>query len=151
VSRHTVTRAEYRALADFRYELRRFLRFSEQAARAAGLEPQQHQLLLAVCGLPRRVPATIGRLAERLQLRHHSTVERVDRMEARGLVRRARQGPDRRRVAVRLTPRGERLLPRLSLAHRTELDAVAPRLVRALRGLAAGPRHRTGARHAAQG
>ena len=104
MSRHAVTPAEYRALAKFRYELRRFLRFSEQAARAAGLEPQQHQLLLAVRGMPPRAPATNGGLGERLQLRHHSTVEVVDRMEARGLVRRARQGHDRRWVAVRRVP-----------------------------------------------
>jgi len=130
-----VTAAEYRALADFRYELRRFLRFSEHAARAAGLEPQQHQLLLTVRGIPGRKPPTIGALAERLQLRHHSTVELVDRMQARSLVRRGLHGSDRRQVLVRLTPRGERVLSRLAAAHRAELGSVAPRLLRALRRL----------------
>ncbi|HYX50470.1 MAG TPA: helix-turn-helix domain-containing protein, partial [Ktedonobacteraceae bacterium] len=74
---------EYQTLAEFRYQLRRFLRFSEQAARAAGLEPQQHQLLLALKGLPEGRKATIGALAERLQLTHHSTVELVDRLVER--------------------------------------------------------------------
>src|SRR5689334_2883021 len=93
-----VTAAEYRALAEFRYRVRCFLRFSEAAARSAGLAPQQHQLLLAVRGTRGNDAPTIGALAERLQLRHHSTVELVDRMEARGLVRRARRGGDRRQV-----------------------------------------------------
>jgi DNA-binding MarR family transcriptional regulator len=135
-----ITSAEYCALADVRYELRRFLRFSEEAARRTGLEPRQHQLLLAVRGMPRSAAATIGRLAERLQLRHHTTVELVDRMERGGLVRRVRAGRDRRQVVVRLTPRAERVLPRLSLAHRLELGAVAPRLVRALERLTTGIR-----------
>src|SRR5207249_3047589 len=82
----------------------RFLRFSEQAARAAGLESQQHQLLLALKGMPEGMPATIGALAERLQVRHHTTVELVDRMEVRGLVRRSHAGTDRRQVFVRLAP-----------------------------------------------
>jgi DNA-binding MarR family transcriptional regulator len=94
-----ITLADYRALADFRYQLRRFLHFSESAAREGGLEPQQHQLLLAVKGAPGGQPPTIGMLAERLQLRHHSTVELVDRMEDRKLVRRARAGEDRRQVS----------------------------------------------------
>src|SRR3989442_8012669 len=96
--RLTVT--DYRALAEFRYQLRRFERFSERAARAVGLEPQQHQLLLAVKGMPAGVPATIGLLAERLQVQHHTAVELVDRMQARGLVRRSRAGADRRRGFV---------------------------------------------------
>ena len=73
---------DYRALAEFRYQLRRFDRFSERAARAVGLEPQQHQLLLAVKGMPAGVHATIGLLAERLQVQHHTAVELVDRMQA---------------------------------------------------------------------
>jgi DNA-binding MarR family transcriptional regulator len=137
MSTRAVTDADYRALAAFRYELRRFLGFSERAARAAGLEPRQHQLLLAVRALPAGDAPTIGALAERLQIRHHSAVELVDRMQARGLVRRATHGADRRRVEVRLTPRGERVLSRLALAHRTELRSVAPGLLRALRRLVA--------------
>jgi DNA-binding MarR family transcriptional regulator len=127
-----VTPDEYRALAEFRGTLRRFLGFSAEAARAAGLTPQQHQLLLALHGLPGRAEATIGTLAEQLQIRHHSAVELVDRMEARGLVRRARRAKDRRQVLVRLAPRGRGLLLRLSLAHRAELRSIGPALVRAL-------------------
>jgi DNA-binding MarR family transcriptional regulator len=140
VPNRTVTAAEYRALAEFRYHLRCFLRFSEKAARAAGLAPQQHQLLLAIRGMVESEAPTIGTLAERLQLHHHSTVELVDRMESRGLVRRARHGGDRRQVRVHLAPRGERLLPRLSLAHRTELRSVGPELLRTLRPLVGSER-----------
>jgi len=127
--------ADYRALAAFRHELRRFAHFSEEAARSVGLEPRQHQLLLAVRGMPGGAAATVGALAERLQLRHHSTVELVDRSEARGLVRRAPHAHDRRVVVVLLTAAGARLLRRLSLAHRTELRTVAPRLLTALHSL----------------
>jgi DNA-binding MarR family transcriptional regulator len=136
-------RSDYRALAEFRHQLRCFLCFSEQAAREAGLEPQQHQLLLALRGMSPGVAATVGRLAERLQLRHHSTVELVDRMQARGLVRRAPDVADRRHVVVGLTRRGERLLSDLSVAHRTELRTVAPRLLASLTALLdePAPRH----------
>lgn len=137
-----VTAAEYRALAEFRYRVRCFLRFSEAAARGAGLAPQQHQLLLAVRGMPGDGAPTMGTVAERLQLRHHSTVELVDRMEARGLVRRARRAGDRRQVRVELAPRGERLLLRLSLAHRAELRSFGPGLLRSLRRLVGGERRR---------
>jgi len=86
--------ADYQALAEFRYQIRRFIRFSEQIARTAGIEPQQHQLLLAVKGLPPDKKATIGELAERLQLQHHSTVELVDRLSEGGFVERQRDGED---------------------------------------------------------
>src|SRR5213593_3847001 len=99
-----VTLAEYRALAEFRHALRRFLAFSAEAARAAGLEPRQHQLLLALRGLSEGAEPTVGALAEQLGIRHHSAVELVDRMEARALVKRARGVTDRRRVLVRLAP-----------------------------------------------
>jgi DNA-binding MarR family transcriptional regulator len=134
-----VTAAEYRALARFRYELRRFLSFSEQAARAHGLEPAQHQLLLAVMGMPPDVEPTIGNLAERLLLRHHSVVGLVDRLEERDLARRERQEPDRRQVHIRLTPQGEELLRRLSLDHRAELETSGPALVGALEALLGAP------------
>src|SRR6266571_9280941 len=98
--------ADYQALAEFRYQIRRFMRFSEQMARSAGLEPQQHQLLLAIKGLPEGRRAIIGELAERLQLQHHSVVELVDRLEERGFVQRNRDEGDQRRVLVRLTPAG---------------------------------------------
>ena len=126
---------DYRALADFRYQLRRFLSFSNEAARAAGLEPRQHQLLLAVKGMPEGVEATVGTIAERLQTQHHSTVELVDRMENRGLVRRLRSAGDRRRVLVSLTARGEALLARLSAVHRAEVRSIGPRLLRALESI----------------
>src|SRR5262245_58317102 len=128
--------AEYRALAEFRYLIRRFLAFSEGAARKAGLSPQQHQLLLAVKGLPAGMKPTIRVLAERLQLRHHSTVELADRMEEQGLLRRARDGTDRRAVHLEVTRRGEALLARLSLAHRAELRARLPEKLAALAALA---------------
>src|SRR5712692_2945540 len=91
--------ADYEALAELRYQIRRFLHFSEQAARAAGLEPHQHQLLLALKGLPAPgEPASIGWLAERLQIQHHSAVELVDRLAERGLASRSRAPSDRRQV-----------------------------------------------------
>lgn len=134
-SNDEVSIAGYQTLAEFRYQLRRFLRFSEQAARAAGLEPQQHQLLLAVKGLPEGRKATIRTLAERLQLEHHSTVELVDRLAERGLIQRMRDEDDQRQVLVNLTPRGEEVLRKLSLSHRTELQSVGPDLVQALNAL----------------
>jgi DNA-binding MarR family transcriptional regulator len=123
---------EYQALSEFRYQIRSFLNLSEQAARAAGLEPQHHQLLLAVKGAPPTSETTISYLAERLQLQHHSLVELLDRLEARHLVRRVRGSADRRVVLVRITPLGERLLRQLTLHHRNLLRSAGPALVRAL-------------------
>jgi len=114
----------YRALAEFRYQIRRFLAFSERAARRAGLEPHQHQLLLAVKGLPAGRLATVGEIAERLQVRHHSAVGLIDRLAASGLVRRSRLAADRRQVVVRLTARGEAVLEELSVHHVAELRAL---------------------------
>jgi len=127
--------AEYRALAEFRFQIRSFLRFSEDQARACGIEPQQHQLLLAIRGLPENRRATIGELAARMQLKHHSTVELVDRLEARGAVARVHGGEDHRKVLVRLTRSGAGLLRKLSVVHHEELDHTGPRLARALRAL----------------
>jgi DNA-binding MarR family transcriptional regulator len=124
--------ADYQALAEFRYQIRRFVRFSEQVARAAGIEPQQHQLLLAVKGLPAEKKATIGELAERLQIQHHSTVELVDRLTEGGFVERQRDEEDQRRVFVRLTSRGEELLERISSSTLAELRVAGPALVQAL-------------------
>ena len=129
--------ADYHAFAEIRYQIRRFLRFSEQAAREAGLVPQQHQLLLALKGLPTGRKATISELAERLQLQHHSTVELIDRLVERGLIARLRDDIDRRRVIIQLTPQGEQLLVNLSLLHCAELQTAGPALVRALRPLLA--------------
>ncbi len=131
-SRDEISLTEYQALAEFRYELRRFLRFSEQAARAAGLEPQQHQLLLAIKGLPEGKQATISALAERLQIAHHSTVELIDRLVVRGFIHRCRGESDQRWVLVSLTQQGEEALRNLSLAHRAELRSTGPVLVQAL-------------------
>lgn len=127
-------------LAEFRYQLRRFLHFSERAARAAGLAPQQHQLLLALRGLTGGREATISNLAERLVLRHNSTVELVNRMAARGLVRRMRAPDDHRQVLVHITPRGARVLAGLSRHHLTELRTAGPQLVHALESVVAGAR-----------
>lgn len=127
--------AHFRALAEFRYEVRRFLNFSESAARAAGVEPHQHQALLALKGLPHGSNATIGVLAERLQLRHHSAVELSDRLQQNGLIRRSRNDVDRREVLLQLTPRGEELLERLSAAHRLELRVAGPKLMKALQSV----------------
>jgi DNA-binding MarR family transcriptional regulator len=127
--------ADYRALAEFRYQIRKFLFFSEGQARVYGLEPQQHQLLLAVRGLPPGKQATIGELADRLRLKHHSTVELVNRLESLGAITRVQNEKDRRQVIVQLTRAGTLLLRRLSIAHRHELETTGPELARALRAV----------------
>ena len=127
--------AEYRALAQFRYQIRRYLHFSEEQARRYGLEPQQHQLLLAIKGLPEDVQPTIGELAGRMQLKHHSMVELVDRLENHGYVTRISGRDDRRQVIVHLSRAGSRVLHQLSVAHRNELDTAGPALSAALRSL----------------
>ena len=133
-----ITLSQYQSLAEFRYQLRRFLHFSEQAARSVGLEPQQHQLLLTLKGLPQGRPATVSELAERLQIQHHSTVELIDRMVDRNLLERSRDENDQRRVIIHLTPYGEEVLRKLSLLHRTELRSSGPELVRALNSVING-------------
>lgn len=125
----------YRALAELRYQIRRFLAFSEELVRAAGMEPQQHQLLLAIKGLPDGATATISELAERLQLKHHSTVELVNRLEKLGYVSREAAKQDRRQVIVRLSPPGANILRKLSLAHHQELETAGPRLAKAFRAI----------------
>lgn len=122
----------YRALAEFRYEVRRFQNLSEQAARAAGIEPQQYQALLAIKGLPASSSATVGLLAERLQIQHHSAVELADRLEAHGLLKRTRNRKDRRQVLLRLTTRGEEILRQIALPHRADLRSSGLTLLRAL-------------------
>jgi DNA-binding MarR family transcriptional regulator len=123
---------DYQALADFRFEIRRFLNVSERLVHAAGIEPQQHQALLAIKGLPAHRVATIGVLAERLLIQHHSAVELVNRLETKGLLRRARGVADRREVVLTLSRRGEALLKRLTHPHHTELQSARPRLLAAL-------------------
>jgi DNA-binding MarR family transcriptional regulator len=123
---------DFQALAELRYLIRQFLDRSETMAGERGLTPQQHQLMLAIAGRPEGVAPTIGYLAERLLIRHHSAVGLVDRLEAQGLVEREPGADDRRRVNVRLTERGATVLRDLSASHRAELRLLAPRLVGAL-------------------
>jgi DNA-binding MarR family transcriptional regulator len=131
----TANTVDYRALAEFRFQIRQFLRFSEAAARKVGLEPQQHQLLLAIKGMEPPAKPTVGELATRLQTKHHSVVELIDRLEARQLVSRRRSQQDRRQVWIELTPEGERLIEALSVEHRAELETAGPALLDALRAL----------------
>lgn len=128
-----LTVADYQSLAELRYQIRRFLRFSEQAARDAGLEPRQHQLMLALKGLPKGVRPRVRELAERLQIQHHSTVELVNRLSTKGLTRRREAGHDRREVLLELTPKGEKVLRELSLHHKAELRIQGPALVATLK------------------
>ncbi|HEY3839372.1 MAG TPA: MarR family transcriptional regulator [Bryobacteraceae bacterium] len=120
-------------LADFRFELRRFLQFSEGAAIEAGLQPQQHQLLLQVAGAPGGTPVTIAYAATRLGLKHNSTVELVDRSEREELIERTADKDDKRRAILRLTRKGRHVLQELAGDHARELNELAPRLVKALR------------------
>lgn len=131
----TLSKAEYQELAEFRGQIRRFLQFSETVAKAEGLEPQHHQAMLALKGLPEGVEPTIGAIADRLFLRHQSAVGLVDRMERSRLVRRMAAKSDARQVLVMLTGHGENLLERLSQTHREELQQSAPQLAKALRAI----------------
>ncbi len=130
-----ITTAEYRALAELRYLIRKFVGEGEAAARAAGLEPQHYLLLLALRGLPEGEEATIRALADRLALKHHSAVELIDRLEVHGYVRRSRSRDDRRRVLVALLPRGEKLLEQVAGDRISELRASGAALVNAISAL----------------
>ena len=132
--------SEHQKLEEFRYQIRRFLNFSEKAARDSGLEPQQHQALLALRGMPAGCLPTIGHLAERLFLRHHSAVELVNRLQSLDLVSREPSAEDARQVLVQLTPKGKRILHQLSIVHRTELEETGPKLAGALRAIGRKPR-----------
>jgi DNA-binding MarR family transcriptional regulator len=123
-----VTQAEYETLADLRYSLRQFLHFSEEAARAGGLSPQQHQALLAIKGFPGGGRVTIGQLAERLQIRHHSATGLADRLASRKFVERHHASADRRQVQLSLTARGDKMLEKLSAAHKSQLRRLGPRI-----------------------
>lgn len=129
---NSLSAADYQSLAELRYQIRNFLHFSEQAAREAGLEPHQHQLLLAIKGLPKGVRPRIGDLAERLKIRHHSTVELANRLVSGGYVKRHRGIEDRREVLLSLTPKGGKVLRELALHHWTELRTAGPMLLTAL-------------------
>jgi len=130
-----VTLADYRALAEFRYELRRYLALSDQAARFAGLHPGQYRFLLMLKGLPDGIEPTIGNLAGRLGLRHHSTVELVDRLEKRGFIYRERNERHRSFVFVRIAPKGESILRKIVASRKVDLKKAGPVLVEALNTL----------------
>jgi len=121
------------SLAEFRHELRRFLQFSEQAAASRDLPTQQHQLLLQIAGAPADTLTTVAYIAERLGLRHHSIVELSKRCETAGLLDRTPDTEDRRRILLKLTPAGTRLLDQLSEDHAAELNQRAPKLIAALK------------------
>lgn len=140
------TAINYGALADFRYEIRRFLNFSERAAHSAGIEPQQHQALLAIKGRGAGVETTISDLAERLHVRHHTAVELTDRLERKRWIHRARGQDDARKVNLHLTRRGEKLLETLSASHRNELRTAGPRLLAVLQSVLAHHGRRNGRR-----
>jgi DNA-binding MarR family transcriptional regulator len=127
-----------RNLAEFRYELRRFLQFSEGCAAEAGLHPQQHQLLLQIAGAADGVETTVSYAADRLGLRHHTVVELSKRCEEAGLINRNQDTNDRRRIQLQVTAKGHQVLRILSDAHARELYELAPRLIGAL-SLICGP------------
>ena len=129
-----------RELAEFRYQLRQFLQFSEVQAREHRIEPQQHQALLALRGLPAGALPTVGELAKRLVLRHHTTVELINRLESAGFMKRQPDPADGRQILLHVTPRGAAKLRALSLAHRDELRVKGPELTRALRAILRGSR-----------
>lgn len=130
-----MTKADFQRLAAFRYALRCFTHFSENTARTLGLEPQQHQALLALEGYPGNESPTLGALAEQLQIRHHSAVGLVDRLVKLGYISRNKSMMDRRRVNVVLTPRGKKILSQLSDVHLSELSRIGPQLKVLLAGL----------------
>lgn len=133
--RARISADKYRALAELRYRIRRFLRDGDAVASAAGLKPQQYLMLLAIRGLPQGGEATIRTLADRVVLKHHSTVELIDRMEKRGYVCRSRGGDDQRLVMVSLLPRGERVLEAVARHRITELRSNGRQLVHAINQL----------------
>lgn len=133
-----MSEADYEHLATFRHALRNFLHFSEQAALAAGVPPQQHQAMLVIRGFPNRTHVTVGELAGRLKIKHHSAVGLVTRMEADGLVKKSKDPNNHRQVLVCLTARGRRALEVLSPVHKAELARIGPVLRKILKQLETG-------------
>jgi DNA-binding MarR family transcriptional regulator len=127
--------ADFQALAEFRYQIRRFLHFSEDAVQRAGMEKQQYQFMLAIKGMPDGARPRIRELANRMMIQHHSAVELINRMEAKGYVERQRGQDDRREVLLALTPRGEQVLAELARHHHEELRTAGPKLIAALQRL----------------
>jgi DNA-binding MarR family transcriptional regulator len=123
-----ITKTEYEVLAEFRYTLRLFMSFSETAAIEIGITPQQHQALLTIKGFPGREQVTISELSERLQIKHHSAVGLVNRLQAEGMLTRSPDKNDRRKVLISLTGRGLSILRKLSHIHREELQRLTPQL-----------------------
>ncbi|MCF7788306.1 MAG: MarR family transcriptional regulator [Prosthecobacter sp.] len=136
--RKPISKSQYENLAAFRFALRKFLRFSENAAGVTGITPQQHQALLAIKGFPGRDHVSVGELAERLQIKHHSTVGLIDRLVLENLVQRDASAEDRRQVHIRLTSRGEGMLEELSSLHREQLRLIGPELSTLLQRLGQG-------------
>jgi DNA-binding MarR family transcriptional regulator len=134
-SSRALQESEYVALAEFRYQLRRFLRHMEEESRHLGVNPQQYQLVLAIKGLPKGQVPTITCLAERMQLNHNTMVELVDRCEERKMLHRERSLSDRRQVTLAIAPEGEAMLRRLGSAARQELQSIGPMLVESVRRL----------------
>jgi DNA-binding MarR family transcriptional regulator len=128
-----------RRLAEFRFQLRKFLHFSGQAAEGAGLRAQQYQLLQCVWGMPEELDPTIANVAARMLLKHNSAVELVDRTIEQGLLRRAPDPTDHRRILLRMTPHGEKLLASLAAWHLRELEETGPELIRSLRRVLIAP------------
>jgi DNA-binding MarR family transcriptional regulator len=133
VSMKKLTSSDYQALAEFRFQIRKFLHGGEQAVQEAGLERGQYQLMLAIKGMPAGVRPRVAELASRMQIQHHSAVELGNRLEAGGFVRRERAQQDRREVLLALTAKGERVLAELALHHHEQLRSAGPALVAALR------------------
>lgn len=128
-----LTRAQMRRLAEFRFQLRKFLHFSSIAADGAGLRAQQYQLLQCIWGMPEELDPTIANVAARMLLKHNSAVELVDRTIEQGLIRRCPDPTDHRRILLRMTAHGEKLLASLAAWHLRELEETGPELIRALR------------------
>jgi len=133
-----LTLADYQALAEFRFQIRRFLHFSDREVEKAGLERGQYQLMLSIKGMPDDLRPRIRDVANRMQIQHHSAVELINRLEAGGYVHRERATNDRREVLLQLTAKGEKVLAELALHHHEELQEAAPELVAALRRVMAG-------------
>lgn len=133
-----LTVTDYQALSEFRFQIRRFLHFSDGAVAGAGLERGQYQLMLTIKGLPQGTRPRIRDIANRMLIQHHSAVELINRLEAGGYVRRERAEDDRREVLVQLTTKGERVLGELALHHHEELQDAAPALVASLRRVMTG-------------
>lgn len=134
-----LSKSDYEKLAHFRYQLRQFMRFSEEVTRSKGITVLQYLLLLQIRGFPGREWATVGELAERLQAKQHGVVSLVTRCESAGLVRRSTSVHDRRRVEVTLTVKGQRCLEELAALHQKELlslreQSVVPALAALLVG-----------------